>query len=213
MTEQQGPSGRAMAGRSRMTGPQRRESILVAATEVFAEVGYQRARTAAVARRIGVSEPVIFQNFGTKAELFAAAVRRRADQICAWLADFVARQESVSALLATVLDPVHLQRVHTPGSIGALFADASAITGEPVIEAASQDATRRIAVALAAVLEHGRCAGELRADLDVEAGAWWLLSLTASQKFRRATAPDSVDVESRLAETVLDFLVGQRRHD
>ncbi|WP_309113180.1 hypothetical protein [Saccharothrix sp.] len=48
---------------------------------------------------------------------------------------------------------------------------------------------------------------ELRPDLDLDAAAWWLLSVLASQKFRRATAPDSDAVEARLAESTLAFLL------
>jgi hypothetical protein len=55
-------------------------------------------------------------------------------------------------------------------------------------------------------LERGRASGELRADLDCEAAAWWLLSLVAAQKFRRATAVDPADVEARLARSALAFL-------
>ena len=53
-----------------MPAVQRRESILVAATQVFAVQGYRRGTVATIAERIGVSEPVVFQNFGTKAALF-----------------------------------------------------------------------------------------------------------------------------------------------
>jgi hypothetical protein len=81
------------------------------------------------------------------------------------------------------------KQVHAAGSIGAPFADASAVTGEPAIEAAARSATGRFATAIADLLERGRRVGELRPDLDTEAAAWWLLSLVASQKFRRATAP------------------------
>jgi AcrR family transcriptional regulator len=195
------------ARRTRMTAEQRRESILVAATEVFAEVGYQRGKTSAVAHRIGVSEPVIFQNFGTKAALFAAVVHRAADQVCAWLAGVAARMPVVE-LLSAMLDPRHLEQVHAAGSIGAIFADAASVTGEPEIEAAARESTRRLAEAVAVLLERGRAVGELRADLDTEAAAWWLMSLVASQRFRRATATDPADIEARLAASTFAFLAG-----
>lgn len=53
----------------RLTAPERRESILRAATEVFSETGYLRGRTSLIAARAGVSEPVVFNNFGTKPAL------------------------------------------------------------------------------------------------------------------------------------------------
>lgn len=189
-----------------MTAEQRRESILVAATSVFAEVGYQRGKTSEVARRVGVSEPVVFQNFGTKAALFVAVLEQATDWACALLAQ---EQVSVAGMLTAALEPVHLERIHDAGSIGAIFADAASITGEPDIEAAARRSTRRIAVALAGILERGRDAGELRPDLDPETAAWWLLSLVAAQRFRRTTAADPTDIETRLAKATLAYLTGR----
>ncbi|MGW4208912.1 TetR/AcrR family transcriptional regulator [Lentzea sp. NPDC004789] len=202
MTEQQ-------ARRTRMPAEQRRESILAAATEVFAEVGYLRGKTSVVAREVGVSEPVVFQNFGTKASLFAAVVDRAADHVCRMVERLTATDLPVSGLLKTMLDPEHLQHVHSAGAVGAIFADASTITGEPEIEAASRNAVRRFAAAITALLDRGQADGELRADLDTEAAAWWLLSLVSSQRFRQATAGDPKDVEARLADSILMYLTGR----
>ncbi len=44
----------------------RKEMIRIAATELFAEQGFQATSTAAVAKRAGVSEGVIFYHFSTK---------------------------------------------------------------------------------------------------------------------------------------------------
>ncbi|WP_433272582.1 TetR/AcrR family transcriptional regulator [Actinosynnema sp. CS-041913] len=195
------------ARRTRMSAEDRRESILVAATEVFAEVGYLRGKTSTVARRVGVSEPVVFQNFGTKAALFAAVVERAADHICRMLDRATVSTYPVSGLLRVVLDPDHLRQVHSAGAVGAIFADASSVTDEPEVEAAARTATQRFAAALVGLLDRGKADGELRADLDTGAAAWWLLSLVASQRFRQATAADFEAVESRIAESTLAFLL------
>src|SRR5919197_4622052 len=52
------------------------ESILDAATEVFAGEGYDRANMDAIAARAGATKPTLYARFGSKDELFAAAVRR-----------------------------------------------------------------------------------------------------------------------------------------
>jgi AcrR family transcriptional regulator len=54
----------------------RREEILQAALEVFAERGLQAASTEEIARRAGISQPYVFRLFGTKKELFTAVVNR-----------------------------------------------------------------------------------------------------------------------------------------
>jgi AcrR family transcriptional regulator len=57
-----------------MTADERRESIVAAATEEFATGGLVGASTEAIARRVGVSQPYVFQLFGTKKDLFLAVV-------------------------------------------------------------------------------------------------------------------------------------------
>src|SRR5215471_14679276 len=67
--------------RTRLPAGERRESILRAATTVFAQAGYRAAKVSDVAARVGVTEPVIFQNFGSKAALYAAVLDRVAGRI------------------------------------------------------------------------------------------------------------------------------------
>lgn len=50
-------------------------AILAAARRLFAEHGYDRTSIRAVAARAGIDPALVMQNFGSKEELFAAAVR------------------------------------------------------------------------------------------------------------------------------------------
>jgi AcrR family transcriptional regulator len=50
--------------------------ILDAATAVFARQGYDRASMAAIATRAGVTKPTLYARFGSKEQLFQAAVQR-----------------------------------------------------------------------------------------------------------------------------------------
>jgi AcrR family transcriptional regulator len=54
----------------------RREEILDAALQEFAEGGLHGASTEEIARRAGISQPYVFRLFGTKKELFRAVVNR-----------------------------------------------------------------------------------------------------------------------------------------
>ncbi len=60
---------------TRMSADERRDEVIAAAAIEFARGGYAGTSTASVARRAGVSQPYLFQLFGTKKELFLAAVR------------------------------------------------------------------------------------------------------------------------------------------
>ena len=58
--------------RLRQSSDDRRDQVIMAAIEEFAELGYQGASTAAIARRAGISQPYIYALFPNKQELFLA---------------------------------------------------------------------------------------------------------------------------------------------
>lgn len=60
---------------ARQTADERRAAIVAAGMEEFAAHGLAGASTDAIARRAGVSQPYVFQLFGTKKDLFIAVVR------------------------------------------------------------------------------------------------------------------------------------------
>jgi AcrR family transcriptional regulator len=60
----------------RLTKEERRREIIEAATHEFAVSGLYGTPVDAIAKRVGVSQPYLFQLFGTKKGLFIAAVRR-----------------------------------------------------------------------------------------------------------------------------------------
>jgi AcrR family transcriptional regulator len=59
----------------RLTADERRSEVVAAATREFAARGFAGTSTQAIADRAGVSQPYLFQLFGTKKDLFLAAVR------------------------------------------------------------------------------------------------------------------------------------------
>src|SRR5438045_245641 len=65
-----------MATSIRKTQAERREEILDAALDEFAEHGYHGGSTEGIARRAGISQPYVFRLFGTKQELFKAVTAR-----------------------------------------------------------------------------------------------------------------------------------------
>ena len=60
----------------RKSAEERRDEILEAAMVEFAERGLSGGSTEEIAKRAGISQPYIFRLFGTKKELFKAAVAR-----------------------------------------------------------------------------------------------------------------------------------------
>src|SRR4051812_39158643 len=66
---------------SRMSGADRRELVLAAATRAFSRGGYAGTSTDAVAKEAGVSQPYVVRIFGTKLELFLEVFERACEQV------------------------------------------------------------------------------------------------------------------------------------
>jgi AcrR family transcriptional regulator len=69
----------------RKSAEERREQILQAALIEFAERGLYGTSTDDIARRVGVSQPYLFRLFGTKKELYVAAVERCMEETLAMM--------------------------------------------------------------------------------------------------------------------------------
>jgi len=65
-----------MKATTRISKEDRRREIIEAATREFAVGGLNGTPVAAIAKQVGVSQPYLFQLFGTKKDIFVAAVRR-----------------------------------------------------------------------------------------------------------------------------------------
>ncbi|MFB7879177.1 TetR/AcrR family transcriptional regulator [Nocardia sp. NPDC056064] len=64
-----------------MTASERSAQVLEAAVRAFAESGYAATKTDEIARLAGVSQPYVIRLFGTKQQLFLAALHEVCDRI------------------------------------------------------------------------------------------------------------------------------------
>ena len=80
--------------RRRLSADERQAQILDVARETFAEVGFQAATTLMMAERVGVSETLVIKYFGSKENLFRAAVAQP-------LLDIVDRQIAVNRVASS----------------------------------------------------------------------------------------------------------------
>jgi AcrR family transcriptional regulator len=125
-----------------MRASERRDEVVAAAVTEFAETGYAGTSTASIARRAGVSQPYLFQLFGTKQELFLAAVR---DCFARTAASF---EESAARARADGKDPIGILTVMGDAYVGLLLADrellrlqlhAYSACGEPEVRTVVRD--------------------------------------------------------------------------
>lgn len=63
-------------GPTRLTAPARREQLLDVTAEIVAEQGFQAVSIQSVARRAGISRPIVYEHFGDLAGLLEALVER-----------------------------------------------------------------------------------------------------------------------------------------
>jgi len=63
-----------------MTAPARREQLLDVATEIISEQGFQGVSMQSVARRAGISRPIVYEHFGDLHGLLEAVVARETER-------------------------------------------------------------------------------------------------------------------------------------
>ena len=192
--------------RTRLPAAERRETILRAATEVFARAGYRAAKVSEVADRIGVTEPVVFQNFGSKAALFAAVLERAAAEIRASLDDLADGSDAASGLLARILTqptggppdggtPAQhaAHAAHAGAAYGVLFADAATLAADPDLAGPARDAVRAVAAHLTDLVRSAQGAGDISPDADPAAAGWLLLSVLSTRRLRAVAMPAELE--------------------
>ena len=81
-----------------MSSAERREAVLDAAIAEFAVYGLHGATTEAIARRVVITQPYVFRLYGSKKELFLAAVERVCDRVIeTWQAALQAVREDADS--------------------------------------------------------------------------------------------------------------------
>jgi AcrR family transcriptional regulator len=71
----------AAAPRQRIPASERRDALIEAAVHEFAHGGLHGTPVDRIARRVGVAQPYVFSLFGSKRELFLAAVERGFERV------------------------------------------------------------------------------------------------------------------------------------
>ncbi len=84
----------------RSTAAERREHLLEVAMEEFAQRGYAGGSTERIARAAGISQPYVFRLFGSKLQLFLAAIDRCWDETLEMFEDAVDGASGEAALEA-----------------------------------------------------------------------------------------------------------------
>lgn len=138
--------------RRRLPAAERREVIELAATEVFAEHGYARASIDEIARRSGVSAPVVYDHFESKAHLHARLIERHLGEMRSVWGSGLAGDEPAEVRLPRAVGGWFAYVESHPYAWRMLFADT---TGDPEvrkIHEAIQDQSRAALIPLLATV-------------------------------------------------------------
>ena len=65
----------------KLSGTERRAAIVTAAIRLFSERGFRGVTTRELAAEVGVSEPVLYQHFATKRDLYAAIIDSKSHDV------------------------------------------------------------------------------------------------------------------------------------
>ena len=197
-----------MAGtgrRKRLDAAARRETILTAAIPEFAEAGYDRTRVSDIAAQVGVTEPVVFQNFGTKSGLFVAVLDRVSEEVVRSLAVLDEQSSDVAELLSVLLAHELQDQIHSRSGLGLMFVEAANNVDASIREAGRRAHTRTLQ-AVAELLRRGQTEGSIRDDVDAVTLGWLVLSQIHARQFRRAHTDTSPTLEHAMLDALLAAL-------
>lgn len=136
--------------RRRMPAAERREAILEAALEVFAERGFHEATLDQVAARAAVSKTLIYEHFDSKRELTRALLDTYVHELLGRLAAAIAAAEPGEERMRTGVDSVLRFVEERPGAWRMLFRNSGDPDIDDLFAALQAEAAGAIASAMAA---------------------------------------------------------------
>jgi len=135
--------------RKRLTAAERREIIEAAATEVFAERGYHGAGMDEIARRSGVTPPVVYDHFDSKLDLHRRLLERTRNELLAMWSEQLAGDDPAEVRVPRALDAWARYVESHPYAARMFFQET---TGDPEARAVHQRVQAQGRAALARLL-------------------------------------------------------------
>jgi AcrR family transcriptional regulator len=146
-----------------------RREILKAATTVFGELGYQRARIADIAARAGVATGTLYNYFESKDAIFQYILRQGIEELTGLVEEANATGAPLERLSASI--DVVMRLLEDRGALFSVYLqqggeDFFRRTGTPNITAEFSESFHDL---LRGIIKDAAAAGELRADIDIDA--------------------------------------------
>jgi AcrR family transcriptional regulator len=174
-----------LSTKKRLPAAERREIIERNATEVFAERGYHGAGMEEIARRSGVTPPVVYDHFASKLDLHRRLLERTRDELLAMWSEHLGGDEPAEVRIPRAIDAWARYVEGHPYAARMFFQET---TGDPEARAVHQGVQAQARAALGVLLggEPGAAniAGSNREALEMAAevmragltglAIWWI---------------------------------------
>jgi AcrR family transcriptional regulator len=152
--------------RKRLTADARRELIERAALAVFSERGYHGASIEEIARRSGVTPPVVYDHFASKLALHRRLLERTRDELLEMWRANLAGDEPAERRIPRALEAWARYVEEHPYAPRMFFHET---TGEPEIQAIHREVQQQARAALGAVLGREPGAAKVAGSADAQA--------------------------------------------
>ena len=167
-------------------GAARREQILDAAVELFAQRGYRGTGLLELADRVGMTHAGILHHFGTKEDLLRAVMARRDEMINRQAEEFQGHGIAGLRDIRDPFEPEILTRLAT------VLRTENLDPGEPLHDY-FVEGNERVRALIAGEIRRGQQAGEVRADVDPEVKAVEILAFSIGIETQWLLEPDTID--------------------
>lgn len=166
------------ATKPRLTAEERRAAVLDCAGSIFAKGSYRGTTTAEIARRAGVTEPILYRHFRSKRDLYLACLESAWTETREMWNEAVAA-EADPALWTTAMGAAYLRAAKQGrGLVANLWIQAlTEASDDAEIRKYVKRHMREVHAFVAGVIRRSQEAGGVPRDRDPEAEAWIFVSI------------------------------------
>ena len=183
---------------------QRRQEIIEATLELAASLGVKKVTTQAIADQVGIAQPTVFRHFGTRDEIFVAAISYIGEGLFRALAAFFSGSGPADERLRQL---VHAQLrfiARNRGLPRLLFSDRLHLESPPLKQAVRQIMNGYVQQ-VGRMIREGQAAGLMRSTLDAEESAWLVAALIQGLVMRWSIFDFEFDLAAE-AEPLWEFI-------
>ncbi|MCG8405065.1 MAG: TetR/AcrR family transcriptional regulator [Phycisphaerales bacterium] len=197
----------------RMKADDRRQQLLEASIQCFAEYGYKGTTTAKLAKAAQVSEPVLYQHFDSKQELFASLVEQVGKEV-------ILQWRKAIAPLRSPMDQLRVLFRLNPATTDPRTAQlyqvifmAQTEINDPKIQTALRAHYQQYAKFLTNVIKRAQRMNQVRRDVLADGLAWQLIHSAIGFAFIKPLDIPGHATPANVEQTIgllVELLAGER---